>query len=144
MAALVGCNDSSGSSTNPTRTKSPVTKSKSAGGNFFDDSPATANNDSKTKKIDSGNAARPAPQQEPAEQAKSLALPEIHLSEQHKKSCLLKQGEVLPDFELADIDGKQQKFSELLGDRFTVVCFWSGDVPAAFQQLQDLGPDVVD
>ena len=73
-----------------------------------------------------------------------LALPPIHLSSQHEATCVVKQGDALPDFELQDAEGKSHRLSSLFGDRLTAVCFWSGKSPAAVQQLQDMGPEILD
>jgi peroxiredoxin len=72
------------------------------------------------------------------------AIPAVHLSEQHEAASLLKQGDLLPDLQLADPEGQSHSLHSLLGDRVTVVCFWSGQSPAAVQQLQDTGPEIVD
>ncbi len=71
-------------------------------------------------------------------------VPAVHLSEQHESASLLKQGDLLPNMQLSDPDGKSHSLHSLLGDRVTVVCFWSGESPAAVQQLQDTGPEIVD
>ena len=71
-------------------------------------------------------------------------IPAVHLSEQHEAASLLKQGDLLPDLQLADPEGQSHSLHSLLGDRVTVVCFWSGQSPAAVQQLQDTGPEIVD
>jgi peroxiredoxin len=77
-------------------------------------------------------------------QGPRLALPPIHLSAQHQATCLVKQGDTLPNFQLQDPEGKSHTLHSLFGDRFTVVCFWSGELPAAVQQLQDTGPEIID
>ena len=70
-------------------------------------------------------------------------VPLVHLSEQHQSASLVKQGDLLPEMQLTDSDGKSHSLHALLGDRVTVVCFWSGESPAAVQQLQDTGPEIV-
>ena len=71
-------------------------------------------------------------------------VPAVHLSEQHESASLLKQGDLLPDMQLSDPNGESHSLHSLLGDRVTVVCFWSGESPSAVQQLQDTGPEIVD
>lgn len=71
-------------------------------------------------------------------------VPAVHLSEQHESASLLKQGDLLPDMQLSDPNGESHSLHSLLGDRVTVVCFWSGESPSAIQQLQDTGPEIVD
>jgi peroxiredoxin len=71
-------------------------------------------------------------------------LPKIHLSEQHRATCLLKQGDAIPDARLPDLDGDEKQLSALYGEKLTVLCFWTGTSPIAEWQLSDLGPDVVD
>lgn len=80
----------------------------------------------------------------PEPQEPQLTLPPIHLSEQHQETCIVKQGDTLPNFQLRDPEGKSHALHSLFGDRFTVVCFWSGKLPAAVQQLQDTGPEIID
>ena len=70
-------------------------------------------------------------------------VPLVHLSEQHQSASLVKQGDLLPEMKLTDAEGKSHSLHALLGDRVTVVCFWSGESPAAVQQLQDTGPEIV-
>jgi len=50
----------------------------------------------------------------------------------------------MPEIELGDVAGQQQKLSELYGERLTVVCFWSGQAPSSIQQLQDMAPEIID
>jgi len=71
-------------------------------------------------------------------------VPAVHLSEQHRHASLVKQGDVLPNFRLADAEGTSHSLHSLLGDEMTVVCFWSSESPAAIQQLRDTGPEIVD
>ena len=72
-----------------------------------------------------------------------LKLPPIFLSEQHQATCLVKQGDTMPEIELQDVTGQQQKLSDLYGERLTVVCFWSSRAPSAIQQLQDMEPEII-
>ena len=76
--------------------------------------------------------------------APELILPPIHLSKQHEATCVVKQGDALPNFELRGTDGKKHQLSSLLGERLTAVCFWSGKSPAAVQQLLDMEPEILD
>ena len=50
---------------------------------------------------------------------------EVKLSAAHAATCLVKQGDALPDAELPDTEGNTRKLSELLGERYTVVVLWS-------------------
>ena len=70
-------------------------------------------------------------------------VPAVHLSEQHQSASLVIQGDLLPNFRLADAEGASHSLHSLLGDQVTVVCFWSGESPAALQQLRDTGPEIV-
>ena len=72
-----------------------------------------------------------------------LTLPPIHLSKQHEATCVVQQGDALPDFELRGTDGKKHQLSSLLGERLTAVCFWSGKSPASVQQLLDIEPEIL-
>ncbi|NIP86755.1 MAG: redoxin domain-containing protein [Planctomycetales bacterium] len=74
----------------------------------------------------------------------AVELPPIFLSDQHQASCLLKQGETMPDVRLSDLEGSEQGLASLLGRKATIVCFWTSASPLATWQLSDLGPDVVE
>lgn len=51
-------------------------------------------------------------------------LPKIVLSEMHQQTCIKKMGDMIGDVELMDINNQQQKLSELLSDRLTVLVLW--------------------
>lgn len=164
LAAIVGagCNNSSGSSTDsPKHTDSDTHTSKSDklprkadGGDvdgitdLFSDEPTRKNGHPAGNGGADGGGADGGGASDGADgttaESKQVELPPIFLSEGHQNSCILIQGDSIPDFELVDIEGHKQKLSDLLGKRLTLLCFWTGEVPAAFQQLQDLGPDIVD
>jgi peroxiredoxin len=94
------------------------------------------------------NGGKPAPPNGAANLKPPAKFPEIKLSEQHKKTLVLNQGDTMPDFELPGLDGQPQKLSTLLGDRFTVVFFWPGESRIALreapQHLTDLQIDIAE
>jgi len=77
-------------------------------------------------------------------QAPKLELPRIFLSDEHEASCLVRQGDTMPDFKLNDIEGNNHSLSALLGDKATVVCFWTSTDALANWEISDLGPDLVE
>jgi peroxiredoxin len=70
--------------------------------------------------------------------AADLKMPKVILTEQHAATCRLGVGDTFPDFELADLEGRKQKFSQLLGDKLTLAVFWNGLEPIALEELADL------
>lgn len=69
-------------------------------------------------------------------------VPKVVLTEQHAKTCRVKVGDEMPDFQLPSIAGQAQALSALAGRRLTVVCFWDAENPYALEELGDLGPQV--
>ena len=77
-------------------------------------------------------------QVEPAD----LVMPKVLLTEAQAATCLVRVGDPMPAIALADLAGKEQMLSRLLGERLTVVTFWRSGNPYALAELADLGPDV--
>ena len=61
------------------------------------------------------------PTEDPPQPAK---MPGVFLSVEQLKSCRVLDGDVMPDAELPDLDGKPQPLSNLRGQKLTVLCLW--------------------
>ena len=68
--------------------------------------------------------------------------PKVLLSDAHRQTCLVAVGDVLPGFELPDLEGNVQKLPELLGEEFTVVVFWSRGNLLGQEQIRRLASEV--
>jgi peroxiredoxin len=75
--------------------------------------------------------------------AAELTMPDVLLTEAHAAACRVKVGDTIPDVSLPDLTGREQTLSKLLGEKLTVVVFWTGSHAYAVQELGDLGPDIV-
>ena len=72
-------------------------------------------------------------------------IPSVVLSKQHEALCKVKVGDALPAIELPRLDnGRPERLSRMLGQRATVVVFWTPDRRMALQQITDLTPDVIE
>jgi peroxiredoxin len=78
-----------------------------------------------------GTQAAPKPAPPPAEVHK----PEIVLSENHAATCVIGVGDPFPAISLPDLDGKTQELRQLLGDRMTIVVFWTSSNLYAREQF---------
>jgi peroxiredoxin len=65
-------------------------------------------------------------------------VPEVEMTEQHAKTCLLKVGDMLPAGQLPDLAGQPQDLSRLFGAKLTVVVFFREGESAAQTELADL------
>ena len=75
---------------------------------------------------------------------KSIEMPQVFLSEQHAATCRVQVNDKMPDMSVVDADGNSKNLNSFLGNRVTVVCFWSPENPLSSWQLSDLGPEVVE
>jgi peroxiredoxin len=74
-------------------------------------------------------AETPAPEAPPNTPLPPAKVPDVLLSEDQLKTCLVKSGESMPDAKLKDLGGVEQSVRGLYGKQFTVLTFWkSGDV----------------
>ena len=77
------------------------------------------------------------------EEPQQLALPEVQLSEQGLKSCLVGVGDAFPALALGDLEGEEQTLEALRGEKLTVVVLAkTGDLYSE-EPLGYLGPAVV-
>lgn len=81
--------------------------------------------------------AAPAPSLPPA-----TSMPQVLLTDTETKTCLVKVGDPMPELKLPDLEGKNQSLADLLGERLTVVQFWTSAQPYAVEELGDLSADV--
>jgi len=82
-----------------------------------------------------------------AEEPTATEMPEVLLTEADEATCLAKIGDTMPDGELPDLGERTVSLAELMGERLTVVFFWTvGDTKfsglAATAALEDLEKDV--
>jgi peroxiredoxin len=100
---------------------------------------AAANSGSDNRGATAGNgSSSPA---EPAPPAKPV-MPKVELSAAHAATSILKVGDTMPDAKLQDLDGHEQSLSKLLGEKATVLMFWTASWPYAAEKLADLQADV--
>ena len=71
------------------------------------------------------------------------SLPQVLLSEQHKKLCLKRVGDAVGDVDIKDIMGRDINLSDELSDRFTVLIFWNEKSVAAYEQFRRIPVDVL-
>lgn len=72
------------------------------------------------------------------------AMPQVLMSEKHRKSCQVFVGDLLPEMELSDLAGKQRKLSTEYGKKLTVICMFGGKLPSEDQELMDLTTEMAD
>ena len=79
-------------------------------------------------------------------QRSSLAGPahvaKVLLTEAEKSICKVKVGDQIPEISLPNLAGETQDLSKLLGEKSTVLLFWSPTDPFSTWFLSDLTPDL--
>jgi peroxiredoxin len=143
-AVIVGCNKPVDSATSkstdkkPSDTTAPLKPNGDGGDN---DKPGNGGGTSGDEPQTNG-----AGDTKPGDFEAASEMPKMEFSDAHDRSNLLKPGNPMPDFELADLNGKQQKLSDLHGEKLTVVFFWTaeGDRGRAGEQMEDLQIDFAD
>jgi len=73
----------------------------------------------------------------------SLYEPRVVMSQGHRQLCLLGIGDTMPDFSLTDLAGQTKNLAELLGDRYTVLVFWSTQESLGREQFRRLENEVL-
>jgi peroxiredoxin len=68
--------------------------------------------------------------------------PIVHLSEEHRKTCLVSVDDAMPDMQLAQ-GTETVSLKDALGETYTVVVFWSVTNPFAVEQFTRLESDVL-
>jgi peroxiredoxin len=69
-------------------------------------------------------------------------VPVVAMSDQHAGTCLIKVGDTMPGAILPDINGDNQDLSKLLGDRVTIVLFWTPENRSSVDELGELAAKV--
>ena len=69
-------------------------------------------------------------------------VPPVVLSKQHADTCLVNVGDTMPDVRLPDLNGTEQDLAKMLGDRLTVLFFWTSDNRHAVAEVRDLAAKV--
>jgi len=74
-------------------------------------------------------------------------IPEVHLLDADRETCLVAVGDPMPDAEMVDLEGEKQALGALRGEQLTLVLFWtSGDsefsTMRAQAALEDLQMDI--
>jgi peroxiredoxin len=72
----------------------------------------------------------------------SAEVPAVIMTKQHQETCLVNVGDAMPEARLADLNGKEQELSKLLGDRLTVILFWTASDRSSLEELADLAAKV--
>lgn len=71
-------------------------------------------------------------------------IPKVRMPTQLLETCLVKDGDLMPEGQLPDLDGQPHTLQSVLGSRLTVVLFWESTNPYAVQALRRLVGDVVE
>lgn len=79
---------------------------------------------------------------EPKKPPPPATIPETIMGEKDRATCRVWKGDVIPDAELPDIDGKKVSLRSLMGKKLSVIVFWTTKSMDARQQLGDVGPDI--
>ncbi len=69
--------------------------------------------------------------------------PIVTLSDLHQSSCKCEVGDVFPALQLKTLEGAETSLAEHMGQRMTVVVFWSLGFPAGVEQISRLNVEVV-
>ena len=79
-----------------------------------------------------------------AEDAAAVTYPPVvTLSDLHRTSCKCEVGDVFPVLQLKTVEGAETSLAEHMGERMTVVIFWSLEFPAGIEQISRLNTEVV-
>ena len=63
------------------------------------------------------------------------SMPQVHFTEEHAETNVVGVGEAFPKLELSNLEGQPHSFGDLLGEKLTIVVFWSGGLPPALEEL---------
>ncbi|HVU88519.1 MAG TPA: redoxin domain-containing protein [Pirellulales bacterium] len=70
------------------------------------------------------------------------SVPSVAMSDQHAGTCLVKVGDTMPGIVLPDINGDNQDLQKSLGERLTIVLFWSPENRSSVEELNELAAKV--
>jgi peroxiredoxin len=65
-------------------------------------------------------------------------IPDVKLPVYLEETCLVRVGDPMPEFQLADVQGKEYSLDQLRGEKLTIVFFWTGQDLHALAELRDL------
>ncbi len=66
------------------------------------------------------------------------SMPQVAFTEQHAQTCRVFTGDQFPALELSGLDGQSRDFGDLLGEKLTIIVFWSSKLPTSVEELADL------
>jgi peroxiredoxin len=127
LAACVGCG----------RSDAPQEKAKPPA-----PGPATAQDAQGTAAEPSASVPSATAAAQPKEPPAPPTIPKVTMSEADRATCRVGEGDLLPDAELPDLDGKTHALRSLWGERLTVVVLWDGANLYALEALEDLDAEV--
>lgn len=131
---LAGCNSSANSESTPSTSQ---TNSKQTPAKGIDPAKPAAKDPEPAKTEEPKTAEAPPEEIKPS-------MPKVELSDTHAATCLVRVGDNMPDFSLANLAGEQQALADLRGEQGTVVLFWTTKNlygPAAIEELQKIGTE---
>jgi peroxiredoxin len=73
-----------------------------------------------------------------------IAMPEVLLSSEHAATCRVGVGDVFPDLPLASLHGQPTSVESQLGERLTIVVFWSVNQPMSVEQIRHLQQEIAE
>ena len=68
----------------------------------------------------------------------ALRQPRVEMSVAHQETCLVGVGDAMPELPLVDLNGAEAPLRPILGEKLTVVVFWSSEYVFAREQFQRL------
>lgn len=119
-----GCNSQASSSNTSQPAVSHANDNGSAAPKNGQQTPAETKEPAATNPEQPAAAEEPKTVETPPEELKP-AMPAVELSQDHAATCLVKVGDKLPDFRLADLSGAQHSLTNLRGKQATVVLYWT-------------------
>jgi peroxiredoxin len=69
-------------------------------------------------------------------------VPVVAMSDQHAATCLIKVGDAMPAAILPDINGEDRDLGKLLGERLTIVLFWTPENRSSVDELGELAAKI--
>ena len=66
------------------------------------------------------------------------SVPPVVMSDQHSVTCLINVGDTMPEIALPDVNGDMQDLQKRLGERLTIVLFWSPESPSSIDELNEI------
>lgn len=98
---------------------------------------------------DEAAKSQPEEKPEPEPPPPPLTVPEVHMPEALRETCVAFVDDTMPDTELADLEGNTKPLAELRGEKLTVVFFWKRGEELVAQMtttaaLEDLQKDVAE